>query len=67
MTLCQFAKQALHERKAPAIQISAVGQGMPEITLTVAEIPNGGCRLLQVSERLKIAVFRVDDRIAVEL
>lgn len=37
---------------------------MPEITLTVAEIPNGGCRLLQVSERLKIAVFRVDDRIA---
>jgi len=36
---------------------------MPEITLQLSEIPNRGCKLLQVSERLRVAVFRVDDRV----
>jgi len=37
---------------------------MPELALPLSEIPDGGCKLLQVSERLKIAVFRVGERIA---
>jgi nitrite reductase [NAD(P)H] small subunit len=37
---------------------------MAELTLPFSEIPDGGCKLLQISERLKIAIFRMGERVA---
>lgn len=37
---------------------------MPIFTVKKAEIPDGGAKIVQVGERLKIAIFRVGDRCA---
>jgi nitrite reductase/ring-hydroxylating ferredoxin subunit len=35
-----------------------------EIVLDAAEVPDGGAKIVPVHDRLKIAVFRVGDRVA---
>jgi nitrite reductase/ring-hydroxylating ferredoxin subunit len=35
-----------------------------EIVLAVSEVPDGGAKVVTVDERLRIAVFRVGDRVA---
>src|SRR5688572_6095319 len=35
-----------------------------EIVLEAAEVPEGGAKIVAVNERLKIAVFRVGERVA---
>lgn len=37
---------------------------MPEIKLRLDDIPDGGAKIVEASERLRIAVFRVGERIA---
>ena len=37
---------------------------MPILTLQKSEVPDGGAKIVEVAERLKIAIFRVGDRVA---
>ena len=37
---------------------------MPDLSIKLAEIPDGGAVIIAASDRLKIAVFRVGDRVA---
>lgn len=37
---------------------------MPELRLALADVPDGGARIVQADERLRIAVFRVGERVA---
>ena len=37
---------------------------MPRLTLNKTTIPDGGATIVQVAEQLKLAIFRVGDRVA---
>ena len=37
---------------------------MATVRLNKSDIPDGGCRIVDVNERLRVAVFRVGDRCA---
>ena len=40
------------------------GWGMAVIKISRNEIPDGGCKIVEVGERLRVAVFRVGERCA---
>jgi nitrite reductase/ring-hydroxylating ferredoxin subunit len=37
---------------------------VPTLTFQKNEVPDGGAKIVQVDERLKVAIFRVGDRVA---